>query len=177
MVWLVATLHEVLRCSSHVRLFANLWTVACQAPLSMGFSRQESRVGCHALIQGIFLTQVSNPHFQRCNMNMVACRPDPSWRCILFKSTECLRHKTDSILKYWVYVHAQSLRLCLTLRPNGLQPTRILCPWDSPGKNTGVHCHFLLQGIFPTWGSNPCLSASPALQVDSLPTEPPRKPR
>src|SRR5574340_703790 len=29
------------------------------------------------------------------------------------------------------------------------------CPWDSPGKNTGVSCHFLLQGIFPIQGSNP----------------------
>ena len=36
-------------------------------------------------------------------------------------------------------------------------PTRLLCPWDSPGKNTGVGCHFLLQGIFPTQGSNPGL--------------------
>ena len=33
-------------------------------------------------------------------------------------------------------------------RPHGLQPTMLLCPWDSPGKNTGVGCHFLLQGIF-----------------------------
>ena len=31
---------------------------------------------------------------------------------------------------------------------------RLLCPWDSPGKNTGVGCHFILQGIFPTQGSN-----------------------
>ena len=31
------------------------------------------------------------------------------------------------------------------VRPHGLQPTRLLCPWDSPGKNTGVGCHFLLQ--------------------------------
>ena len=31
---------------------------------------------------------------------------------------------------------------------------RLLCPWDSPGKNTGVGCHFLLQGIFPTQESN-----------------------
>ena len=30
-----------------------------------------------------------------------------------------------------------------------------LCPWDFPGKNTGMGCHFLLQGIFPTQGSNP----------------------
>ena len=39
----------------------------------------------------------------------------------------------------------------------GQFPTRLLCPWDSPGKNTGVGCHFLLQGIFPTKGSNPSL--------------------
>ena len=32
-----------------------------------------------------------------------------------------------------------------SLRPHGLQPTRLLSPWDSPGKNTGVGCHFLLQ--------------------------------
>ena len=32
--------------------------------------------------------------------------------------------------------------------------TRLLCPWDSPGKNTGVGCHSLLQGIFLTQGSN-----------------------
>ena len=36
----------------------------------------------------------------------------------------------------------------------GLYPTRLLCPWNSPGKITGVGCHFLLQGIFPTQGSN-----------------------
>ena len=38
-----------------------------------------------------------------------------------------------------------------------LLPTRLLCPWDSPGKNTGVGCHALLQRIFPTQGSNPGL--------------------
>ena len=41
-----------------------------------------------------------------------------------------------------------------SLRPHALWPVRLLCPWDSPGKNTGVDCHFLLQGIFPTQGSN-----------------------
>ena len=35
-----------------------------------------------------------------------------------------------------------------------LWPTRLLCPWDSPGKNTGVGCHALRQGIFPTQGPN-----------------------
>ena len=34
---------------------------------------------------------------------------------------------------------------CLTLQSHRLQPTRLLCPWDSPDKNTGVGCHFLLQ--------------------------------
>ena len=37
---------------------------------------------------------------------------------------------------------------CLNLWPHGLQPTRLLCPWDFPGKNTGADCHFLLQGLF-----------------------------
>ena len=37
------------------------------------------------------------------------------------------------------------------------QPTRLLCPWDSPGKNTGVGSHSLLQGIFLIQGSNPGL--------------------
>ena len=36
-------------------------------------------------------------------------------------------------------------------------PARVLCPWDSPGKNTGVDCQALLQGIFPTQGLNPRL--------------------
>ena len=42
-----------------------------------------------------------------------------------------------------------------SLWPCGLQPIRLLCPWDSPGKNTGVGCHDLLQGIFRTQGLNP----------------------
>ena len=47
---------------SDVGLFATLWTVAHQASLSMGFSRQEYWSGCHALPQGIFPTQGSNQH-------------------------------------------------------------------------------------------------------------------
>ena len=56
---------------------------------------------------------------------------------------------------------------CLTLlRPHELQPARLFHPWDFPGKNTGVGCHFLSQGILPTEGSNPRLLH---LQADSLP--------
>ena len=48
---------------------------------------------------------------------------------------------------------------------------RLLCPWDSPGKNTGVGCHWLL---FLSQGPNP---GPPALQADSLLSEPPGKPQ
>ena len=41
-----------------------------------------------------------------------------------------------------------------SLQPNKLKPTRLLCPWDSVGKNTGVGCHSLLQEIFLTHGLN-----------------------
>ena len=44
-----------------------------------------------------------------------------------------------------------------SLQLHGLQPARLLCPWDFPGKHTGVGCHFLLQGIFPTQRWNPSL--------------------
>ena len=42
---------------------------------------------------------------------------------------------------------AKSLQSCPTVRPHRRQPTRLHHPWDSPGKNTGVGCHFLLRCI------------------------------
>ena len=44
--------------------------------------------------------------------------------------------------------------VCDSLRCYGLQPARLLCPWSFPGKNTGMGCHSLLSGIFPTQGLN-----------------------
>ena len=56
---------------------------------------------------------------------------------------------------------------CLNLLPpHDLQHSRFFCPWDFPGKNTRVSCHFLLSGIFPNQGSNLCLLY---WQEDSLP--------
>ena len=55
-----------------------------------------------------------------------------------------------------VYVLSWSV-MSNSLRPHGLQSARLLCPWDFPGKNIRLGYHFLLQGIFPTQGSNPCL--------------------
>ena len=65
-----------------------------------------------------------------------------------------------------------------SLRPHGLQPTRVLCPWDFPGRVlTGTGCHFpLLQGISPTQGSNPHLLHLLYWQEDSLPLVPPGQP-
>ena len=48
-----------------------------------------------------------------------------------------------------------------SLQPHGLEPIRLLCPCDFPVKKTGVGCHYLLQGIFPSQGSNLCLLHGP----------------
>ena len=53
-----------------------------------------------------------------------------------------------------------------SLQPHGLEPARLFCPWNFSGKNAEGGCHFLLQGVFPTQGLNPCLQD---WQVDSLP--------
>ena len=73
-----------------------------------------------------------------------------------------------------VLCYAQSF-LTLLWAP-GLQPARLLCPRDSPGKKTGVGCHALLRGIFLTQGSNPCLLCLLHWQAGSLPLAPPGKP-
>ena len=57
-----------------------------------------------------------------------------------------------------------------SLRLHELQPTRLLCPWSSAGKDTGVGFHFLLQENLLDPGIEP---GSLALQADSLPSEPP----
>ena len=64
---------------------------------------------------------------------------------------------------------AQSCPILCT--PFGLSPARFLCPWGFSGKDTGVGCQSLLQGLFLTLGLNPS-PASPSLQADSLPAEP-----
>ena len=71
-------------------------------------------------------------------------------------------------LPKFTYMHECSVASAVSdsERPHGLQPARLLCPWGSPGKNTRVGCHFLLQGIFQTQGLNLCLLY---WQGDSLP--------
>ena len=67
-----------------------------------------------------------------------------SWEFLLAMScphSACM--ETVKLLN--VSTAAKSLQSCLTVQPHRRQPTRFPCPWDSPGKNTGVGCHFLLQ--------------------------------
>ena len=62
-----------------------------------------------------------------------------------------------------------------SLEPHGLKPTRLLCPGNFPGKNTGVGCHALLQGIFLTQVLNLGLLCLLHWQAGSLPLVPPGK--
>ena len=91
---------------SRVRLCVTLQTAAYQAPLSLGFSRQEH------------------------------------WSGLPFPSP---MHESEK----WKWSRSV---MSNSSRPHGLQPTRLLGPWDFPGKSTGVGCHVILQGIFPTQG-------------------------
>ena len=59
-----------------------------------------------------------------------------------------------------------------SVRPHELQPARLLCPWDSPGKDTGRGCCALPQRIFPTQGSNLGLLRLLLRQAGSLPLLP-----
>ena len=68
-------------------------------------------------------------------------------------------------------MHAQSQSHVQLLWTHGLQPAGFLCPWDFLGKNIGVGCHFLLQGIFLTQGLN-LSPVSPALAGRFFTTEP-----
>ena len=59
-----------------------------------------------------------------------------------------------------------------SLQPHGPLLARFLCPWDPPGRSTGVACHAVLQGIFLTQGSNPCFLCLLHWQAGSLPLAP-----
>ena len=142
----------MLNCFSRVRLFETPWTVACQASLSMGFSRKNAGVGCHVLLQRIFPTQELNPrlfclmHWQAGSLPLA-----PSWKSII------------------MHVCVLVTQSCLTL-------------WDSMDCSPpGSSIHGILQARILEWlaipssrgSSPPGIEPGPlALQVDSLPSEP-----
>ena len=101
-------------------------------------------------------------------------RTDEECVCVNFTCTEALTKKpqlkwTHSILRP-VCACVLVAQSCLTVRCSGLELSRLLCPWSSPGKNTGVGS----QSFFPKDLPDPGIKLkSPALQVDSLASEPP----
>ena len=146
---------------SRVWLFATRWTVAHQAPLPMGFSRQEYRSGlplsspgdlprpgteptAPALAGGFFtLSHLGSLFFFWCLQLLLG--PTPR------KKNKLNQEKPDQqkANSPWCPNPAHPAT-SLPDQSCFCSPTRLLCPWDSPGKNTGVGCHFFLQGIFPT---------------------------
>ena len=124
----------VLGCFSCVRLFGTLWTVAHQDPLSMRFFRQEYWSGCHALLQGIFPTEGSNPdllcllHWQVCSLPLA-----PSGKPKLIKpkflSRFCFggEQLRDSVSEFGIeHTHRNFWRKCQILESNhswGIQGT------------------------------------------------------
>ena len=90
------------------------------------------------------------------------CERDREWVC----ECVCTLHLLYSFIYWWTFrflpyllcVSVLSLVLLFvtsSLRPHRLYPSRLLFPWNSPGKYIGVGCHALLQGIFRTQGLNP----------------------
>ena len=89
---------------------------------------------------------------------------------------ECPKPLTSPFLLSCFSAAAKPLQSCPALY-NPMDCSLPGCSlWHSPGKNTGVGCHALLQGILPTQGSNPCLICLLHWQEGSLPLAPPGKP-
>ena len=134
------------------------WAVAHQAPLSVEFSRQAYWSGWPSPPPGVFPNQAWSPrHCVSCigRQTLYPCGPRAGLQCPHRQKAEARSVVSSSL---W---------------PHNLQPSRLLCPQNFPGQNTGVGCHSCLQGNLPDPGTEP---GYPALQVDSLPSEPPRKP-
>ena len=114
-------------------------TVARQAPLSMGIPKQANWSGCHFLLQGIFPTR---------DEIWVSCVSALAGRFFTTRATS----------KYFIHVLCLAAQYCLTLCDlTDYSPQGSSVHGYSPGKDTGVDCHALVQGIFPIHGSNPGL--------------------
>ena len=152
-------------------LFVNPWTVARQAPLSMGFPRQEYWSGLPFSTPGdlpdpgikpcvscngrqiLYHWATWEPKFSESNLNPKSLEKLPSFwnkKYIFYQFCLCSSFPWSTLIS-WI---------------SRLLSTSLLCPWDFPGKNIGVGCHFLLQRIFPTQRPNPNLLH---WQADSLP--------
>ena len=159
--------------------------------MPLDFSGKNIGVGCSFFLQGIFPTQGSNSGllYWQVDSSLLSHQGalviQLSIHTFFFFQILSLYsyYKILSVVPcaiQWVFVGylfyiwwwwCLVTKLSLTLRPHGLYPTRLLCPWDFLGKNTGVGCHLLVQGS--SWSR--IKSASPALAGGFFTAEPPKK--
>ena len=122
---------------SHVRLCATPQTAAHQAPPSLGFSRQEHWSGLSLLSPCQFLLYGKVNALHVYIYSLAFGFPSHLGHHRALSRVPCALQQ--------VLICCLVTKSCLTLcDPMGLQPTRFLGPWDSPGKNTGMDCHSLL---------------------------------
>ena len=124
---------------NRVQLFVTPWIVTCQAPLSVDFSMSEywSRLP--------FPTPGNLPKPGIEPMSLAS--PALAGRFLIV----C---HLGSLLTICMSVCSVTSVVSNSVWPCGLQPASLLCPWNSPGKNTEVGCYALLKGIFPIQESN-----------------------
>ena len=126
---------------SRVRLFATPWTVTHQSPQSVEFSRLVYWSGLPFPSPGDLSNPGNEPGSPALTGGFFIAEPPEQLRISMLK------------------VKVKSLsRVRLFATPCIVACTKLFCPRDFQGKCTGVGCHFLLQGIFPTQGSNRGLS-------------------
>ena len=127
---------------SHVWLIVTQWTILCP------WDSPGKNTRVDPLLEGIFPTQGLNP------------------------GLVCLRHWQVGSLPLeprGVSVSVSCSVVPDSLRPHGLQSTRLLCPWDFPGKDTGVGCHGLLPGGEPSLNLGLLIWDADSLNILHLP--------
>ena len=141
---------------NYVQYFANSW--------ARGWKASQSHLSLHSKIQLIPIAKDPAVHFHLKWLTM----PLDQRTWFTFSShlsTEnpklCILILKFKLIHYIIIKSKDNQLLLFSCSvvsdfcdPHGLKPTRLLCPWDFPGKNTGASCYFLLQGIFLTQGSN-----------------------
>ena len=138
--------------------------ITCQLLCPWNFPGKNPAVGCHFLLQGIFLTQGLNLcllHWGQVFTSeplLLLSHFSRVWLCV---TPETAAHQAPPSLGFSRQEHWSGLPfpspmhesekwkwsrsvMSNSSRPHGLQPTRLLHPWDPPGKSTGVECHCLL---------------------------------
>ena len=138
------------------------WVYLSFSPLLFTAICKASSDSCFAFLRFVFLVMVLIPVF--CTMSWTSVHS-----AMLVTKRQILRTPTYTVCAC-VLSHFSHVQLFSTPWTS----PRLLCPWDSPGKNTGVGCHTLIQGIFLTQGGNPRLLYLLHWQAE-LPLAPPGK--